>query len=224
MPPYFCAATERARDVSTKYINMEAGSLPTHNLKKYAVGDIDYTILPECEANKSGFLYLYMVEVYVDDFMSLVIPVSQEQLQHVATAIMTGIHDVFPGDAVDSNDSISKKKLIKHKGRYATLKTLLGFDFNGTAKTTWLEAAKREKLLTILKSWVRTGKRGTAGILFKEYESVILKLHHAFISIPAGVGLLSPCSWVFQARPSYVYLHKNKRVLHAQQGGRTLLR
>ena len=79
----------------------------------------------------------------------------------------------------------------------------------------WLEAAKREKLLTILKSWVRTGNRGNAGIPFKEYESVILKLRHAFISIPAGVGLLSPCNRVFQAKPAYVYLHKNKQVLHA---------
>jgi hypothetical protein len=33
-------------------------------------------------------------------------------------------------------------------------KTLLGFDFNGLAKTMWLEAAKRETLLTILKGWV----------------------------------------------------------------------
>jgi hypothetical protein len=104
------------------------------------------------------------------------------------------------------------------------LKTLLGFDFDGTAKTMWLEVAKQEKLLTHLKSWVRTGKWGTAGIPFKEYESVILKLHHAFISIPAGVGLLSSCNRVFQARPSYVYLHRNKKVLHALQGCRTLLR
>jgi hypothetical protein len=137
---------------------------------------------------------------------------------------MTSIHDVFLEDAVDSNDSISKKNLIKHKGRYATLKTLLGFDFTGTAKTMWLEAAKWEKLLMILKSWVCTGKRGTVGIPFKEYESVILKLRHAFISIPAGVGLLSPCNQVFQVQPSYVYLHKNKRVLQALQGCCTLLR
>ena len=93
---------------------------------------------------------------------------SQEQLRHVATAVMTGIHDVFPGDAMDSNNSISETKRIKHEGRYTTLKTLLGFNFNGAAKTMWLEAAKREKLLTILKSWVRTGKRGTAGMPFKE--------------------------------------------------------
>ena len=64
--------------------------------------------------------------------------------------------------------------------------------------------------------------RGTVGIPFKEYESVILKLRHALISIPTGVGL--PENRVFQARPSYIYLHKNKRVLHALQGCCTLLR
>ena len=221
-PPYFCTATETARDVSTEYINTEVGSLPTHKFEKYAVGNVDYATLPDCTATETGFLY--MVEVYVDDFMSLVIPVSNEQLRHVATAVLTGIHDVFSKHSVDSNNSISEKKLLKHEGRYVMLKTLLGFDFNGTATTMWLEAAKREKLLTILKSWVHTGKWGTASIPFKEYESVILKLRHAFISIPAGVGLLSPCNRVFQARPSYIYLHKNKRVLHALQGCYTLLR
>ncbi len=78
LPPYFCAATETARDVITKYINTEVGSLPTHKFEKYAVGDVDCATLPECTATKTGFLY--MVEDYVDDFMSLVIPVSQEQL------------------------------------------------------------------------------------------------------------------------------------------------
>ncbi len=45
---------------------------------------------------------------------------------------------------------------------------LLGFNFDGLAKTMWLELAKREKLLTILKGWIWVGTRGTAGISFKE--------------------------------------------------------
>ena len=191
-----------------------SGVITNTYIEKYVVGDVDYATLPDCTATKTGFLY--MVEVYVDDFMSLVIPVSQEQLWHVATAVMTGIHDVFPENAVNSNDSISEKKLIKQEGRYATSVA--------QKNTMWLEAAKREKLLTILKSGVCTDKWGTAGIPFKEYESVILKLCHAFISIPADVGLLSPCKRVCQARPSNVYLHKNKRVLNALQGCCTLLR
>jgi hypothetical protein len=58
----------------------------------------------------------YALQVYVDNFMSIVIPTSREQLEHVATAIMTGIHDVFPADIIDSNDLISKKKLLKGRG------------------------------------------------------------------------------------------------------------
>jgi hypothetical protein len=137
---------------------------------------------------------VYMVEVYIDDFMSLVIPVSQDQLRHVVTAVVTGIHDVFLPDCDDGNDPISEKKLLKDEGRYTTQKTLLGFDFDGTAKTMWLEAAKRETLLTILKGWIRAGRCGTPGIPFKEFESVIAKLRHAFTCILAGIGLLSPCN------------------------------
>ena len=156
--------------------------------------------------------------------MSCVIPISQEQLRHVSTAVMTGIHDVFPTDADDSNDSISERKLKQQEGQFSTQKTLLGFDFNGTAKTMWLEEAKRKKLLTVLKGWIRAGERGTAGIPLKEFESVTHKLRHAFTCIPAGVGLLAPCNRILQAKPSIVYLHRNKHLLMSIKGCQTLLR
>jgi hypothetical protein len=155
--------------------------------------------------------------------MSLVIPVSQDQLRHVATAVMTGIHDVFPLDGDDSNNPISEKKLLKEEGQYSTQKTLLGFDFDGTTKTMWLEAAKQETLLTILKGWIRAGRHGTAGIPFKEFESVTAKIRHAFTCIPAGIGLLSPCNRILRVRPQTVYLHRNPRVLTAVEGCRSLL-
>jgi hypothetical protein len=98
----------------------------------------------------------------------------------------------FPPDADDSNDPISEKKLLKCEGQHSTRKTLLGFNFDGSAKTMWLEVAKREKLLTVLKGWLCSSKQGTAGIPFNEFESVVAKLCHAFTCIPAGVGLLSP--------------------------------
>jgi hypothetical protein len=107
---------------------------------------------------------------------------------------MHGIHDVFPPDALDSDNPILEKKLGKGKGTYETRKTLLGFDFYGNEKTMWLELAKREKLLTVLKGWICTGKRGSAGIAFGKFESTIAKIRHAFTSIPAGRGLLSPCN------------------------------
>ena len=48
-----------------------------------------------------------MLEVYMDDYIVLAIPKIQDQLHHVANAIMTGIHDVFPPDKDDKQYAIS---------------------------------------------------------------------------------------------------------------------
>ncbi len=75
---YFCAVTEMAQDVATEYIETPVNLLRPHKFHKYVVGDVEYETLPESHNGDNGFLY--MVEVYVNDFMSLIIPVSQEQL------------------------------------------------------------------------------------------------------------------------------------------------
>jgi hypothetical protein len=56
-----------------------------------------------------GGSFKYVLEVYEDDFMSLVIPTSADQLRHVANAVMKGIHDVFPEDSDDEKDPISQE-------------------------------------------------------------------------------------------------------------------
>jgi hypothetical protein len=137
---------------------------------------------------------------------------------------MHGIQDVFPPDAIDSDNPILEKKLGKGEGMYKTRKTLLEFDFDGNEKTMWLKLAKREKLLAVLKGWIRTGKRGSAGIAFSKFESTIAKLRHAFTSIPVGRGLLSPCNRLLKQQPAYVYLSCNLSVLTALKGCRNLLR
>ncbi len=76
-----------------------------------------------------------MLEVYVDDFMSLVIATSRQQIQHVGRAIMTGIHNVFPADHNNGEDPILEKKLIKGEGTFRLVKTLLGFVVDGNNKT-----------------------------------------------------------------------------------------
>jgi hypothetical protein len=138
-PPYFCTAMETLRDIATEYTKTKLNSLPPHKFEKVVLGAPEYQALPEAGNSSVGFAYI--VKVYVDNFMSLVIPVSREQLRHIANAIMHGIHDVFPPDEVDSNDPISEKKLTKGEGRYKTRKTLLGFDFDGEGKTMWLKSA-----------------------------------------------------------------------------------
>jgi hypothetical protein len=154
-PLYFCVTTETVRDIATEYIKTPVASLPHHKFTKYVIGNQDFNALPEFTEQSTGFVY--MVEVYVDDFMSLVIPVLKAQLCHVVTAVMTGIHNVSPPNVDDSCNLISEKKLIQGEGQYSTQKTLLGFDFDGSNKTMWLELAKRERLLTLLKGWVPLG-------------------------------------------------------------------
>jgi len=107
--------------------------------------------------------------------MSIVIPTSREHLNHVATAVMMGIHDVFPANINNGDDPISEKKLLKGDGQYSLMKTLLGFDFDGKRKTLWLEEEKRAKLLTILHQWLCATSR-KHGIPFNEFESVVAKL------------------------------------------------
>ena len=221
-PPYFCAASETARDIAMDYSNTKVGSLPTHKFAHYTRGDEETELLPATDEHQNRSLR-YNVEVYVDDFMSIVMPTSKAQLDHVANAIMRGIHDVFPADIVDSNDPISEKKLKKGEAQYSTVKTLLGFDFDGNRKTMWLEEEKRAKLLTTLKGWIRSGEH-ERGVPFNEFESVTAKLRHAFLAVQGGKGLLSPCNRLLRKRPEVVYLHRNAPLFSAIRDMRTILR
>ena len=119
-PPYFCAASETARDIAMEYANTKVGLLPAHKFTHYTQGDDEATLLPGKETGVClGRGLRYSVKVYVDDFMSIVILTSKAQLDHIANTIMRGIHDVFPADMINSNDPISEKKL--KKGRLSTV-------------------------------------------------------------------------------------------------------
>jgi hypothetical protein len=156
--------------------------------------------------DETGKAFWYMLEVYVNDFISLVIPTSSKQLYHVSTGTMTGIHDVFPANDNNCNDPISEKKLKQLDGEYLTTKTILGFDLDGVNKTLWLKEAKRAHLLTVLDGWIRLSRSGTTGVLFEEFKTVVAKICHAFTAILAGWGLLTPCNKILQKKPSLVYL------------------
>jgi len=107
-PPFFCTASETARDVAQDYCETKLGTLPTHKFTSYVIGNQDYENLPERDELIKFFRYL--LKVYVDDFVSLVFPASREHLHHVSTGTMTGIHDVFLADEIDHNAPISKKE------------------------------------------------------------------------------------------------------------------
>ena len=49
----------------------------------------------------------------MDDYIALAAPTTQDQLDHVANDVLTGIHAVFQKDEDDDIDPISLKKLKK---------------------------------------------------------------------------------------------------------------
>ena len=217
-PPFFCAASETARDVAAQYAELPVGTQADHPFVEYTRGCKATALLPP-ESSKA---FRYLIEVYVDDFIGIVIPTSQQQLDHIANSIMHGIHDVFPPDADILNDPISNKKLTNGDGQWATIKEVLGMTFDGVTKTMWLSSDKRDKLISTLKQWIRkTSRRG--GILFAEFQSTLAKLQHAFLTIPAGRGLLSPFYSVIAAAPRFVFIHRNIPLKNAVIDCRTFL-
>jgi hypothetical protein len=72
----------------------------------------------------------YMSKAYVDDFCTLAIPTSREDLTHVVNVVMTGVHDVFPADKDDANDPLSPKNMQKKKSMWVLHKDIFGFTFD----------------------------------------------------------------------------------------------
>ena len=219
-PPYFCAASETGRDVAHQYAESPVGSLENHKFLAHALQGMDYETFVSDEGLQ---LLRYMIEVYVDDYISLAIPRTKEDLRHIANAVLTGIHDVFPPDELQESDPISYKKLLKLEGMWALVKDILGFTFDGENKTIWLEGPKRDVLLTTIKHWLNQSEKRNAGVPFDEFRTVIAKLRHAFISIPGGKGLLSPCNSIIRTEPSVVFFHKNPLLRQAIGDCRTIL-
>jgi hypothetical protein len=99
-------------------------------------------VFKEFQEQESNGNLQYLLEVYVHDFMLLIISATKEEMLHVATVVMTGIHNVFPVAADDINDLISCKKMKKGESQLSMRKTLLGFDFDSDKKSLWLEQEK----------------------------------------------------------------------------------
>ena len=72
-PPFFCAASETARDIAASYVSEPIGSIPPHPMEHLTMPDVEVT-LPNLQnaSGKSGAQFLQLLEVYVDDFIQLV--------------------------------------------------------------------------------------------------------------------------------------------------------
>ncbi len=72
-PPYFCAALGTGRDVDEQYIEMAVGSRPAHKFINHTAQGTDFDNLLTTSEDET---LPYMLEVYMDDYISLAVPTS----------------------------------------------------------------------------------------------------------------------------------------------------
>ena len=190
------------------------GSINGHKFTHFAMKDPKLQALPDSVEDEDNFKYF--IDVYVDDFISMVIACSRKQVEHVAEAVLQGLHNVF------DNDPASFKKLTKGDGTFSTEKDCLGFDFDGDIgkKTMQLETIKRDTILTTLHKWIRGAKRRNFAIPFNDFRSTIQKVRHAFKSLPTGKGLLTPCNQVIRSLQWFIstnMLNYDKQTVTSEQ-------
>jgi hypothetical protein len=74
-PPCFCLASETTRDIAEMHTNTLVGSLPPHLFTHHTCRDAEARKLPK--TSDTPTILQYRLEVYMDDFMSVVIPTTR---------------------------------------------------------------------------------------------------------------------------------------------------
>ena len=184
-PPFFCAAaTETARDVIEQFYK-QYHNIPAHPLEKHLLDN-------ETEQRTEIFPQhpTTCIEVYVDDFIVATNNTLANHLQHLARAILHGIHSVFPPPSVTGHtveDPIAMKKLLQLEGLFQHKKEILGWEFDGKNYTIALPTKKCQRINDLINETI---KHKTANK--KQLQKVQGKLIHAAMGMPGGKGLLSP--------------------------------
>lgn len=197
-PPYFCAASETARDVAVELHEGKHCPLPPHpmedqtlteSLKQHLDTIQDWSATEPLTDRAPADLYC-LFEVYIDDFIGLIQSQDSKELLRCSRALMHGIHSIFPPPHVTGHhgqDPISEKKLKAGDGLWEARKELLGWVFDGIARTIELPADKIDKIITTITAALRQ-----TWLPRKEFESLRGKLRHAALGLPDGRTLLRP--------------------------------
>jgi hypothetical protein len=216
-PPFFCAASETARDVIASLLGT---TLPPHKFEHHMLPK-DMPNLPAHMADLNSTVTL--LEVFVDDFIGCTDNISQQHLLHLSRAMLHGIHTVFPPPEISGNtsgDPISEKKLKKLEGLWETVKEILGWIIDGQNFTITLPVGKIDKILGLIRSALR---KKAGKLRLKDFQKLAGNLHHASMGLPGGKGLFTPI-WTAMAKQGKGYIHLNERIRQALTDFQWLLR
>lgn len=207
-PPFFCAATETARDVIQRSMDKELHLQPPHHLEQYmtsntplppAPGSIP-SATPDAITNND----INIMEVYVDDFIGGTNILDEAHLTNLSRAILHGVHSIFPPPEVSGHtgeDPVSMKKLKAGDGLWDFEKEILGWIFNGLDWTIRLPEDKVHKIQTLISETASSTE-----VPLKTYQTMAGKLNHATHGIPNGRGLFAPIYAAMKNDPDMVPL------------------
>ena len=82
-PGFFNVPSETGRDVAEHYAAAPIGSLPDHKFLSHTKAMPEYKALPDEPVDPTHPL-MFMMEVYVDDYISLAVPRCKADLDHLA--------------------------------------------------------------------------------------------------------------------------------------------
>jgi hypothetical protein len=130
-PPFFCAATETARDIINEKIrnNVILPEQPMENIMMAinwtAVDKVpNQPAVTECDQCK----FLSLIEVYIDNFIGVIQSTNKAHLLQFSRRILDGITKVFPPPILSGSKMVhpvSEKKLFED-GIWDTRKEILG--------------------------------------------------------------------------------------------------
>lgn len=203
---FFCAASETARDVSQQLLNKPP--LPQHPLENIILPEklpptLNHDIPPE--------KLLQMFEVYVDDFLAIIQAASLDELKKFTRAFLWGIESIFP-------EGISIAKLEK-EGRWDPVKEILGWIFDGVARTMRLPNEKLTKIVAAIKQHLRAHH-----IEHKELERLNGKLRHAAMAMPWANGLFHPINKALATQRKFIRLTPTSNITNALRDFTTIIR
>ena len=183
-PSYFCAVTETARDITQHLINTNA-SLPAHPIENSMTIPTVPLRAQTDEPDSS-------IQVYVDDFVNATTQSTDETyVPKIRRASIHGIHSVFPETATtkhaNGKEPISESKLKKGDGNFDTTKEMIGFKFCGIKRTVCLPVAKAKRFIKETHTMLRRKR-----IPLKLLQTVVGKLRHAAVILPAARGFFTP--------------------------------
>jgi hypothetical protein len=127
---------------------MDLGSLAPHKFNGHTTTHGDFQSLMAVTDSK----FSYFLDCCGDDYLSMAMATSQQQLNHISSVLMHGVHDLFPPLEDRALDSLSLKMLQQGEGTWALQGNVLGFSTYGGLgpKAIWLAGDKHNKLLVIL--------------------------------------------------------------------------